>query len=196
MPFRCREKECGKRFSVKIGSVMEDSKLGYRQWIIAMYLLSTSLKSVSSMKLHRDLGITQKSAWHLSHRLRDAWNSKSGLFTGPLEVDETYFGGRRKNMSHSKRKGLKGRGAVDKAIVVGIKDRATNQITAKVIETADTMTLTPNSGPGGSSPMRPERWSCPSWPVPASGSRCSSGAVVGYRRSRCTRIAQPWPRAG
>ena len=60
----------------------------------------------------------------------------------------------------------------------------------------DTVTLTPNSGPGGSSPMRPERWSCPSWPVPASGSRCSSGAVVGYRRSRCTRIAQPWPRVG
>ena len=58
------------------------------------------------------------------------------------------------------------------------------------------VTLTPNSGPGGSSPMRPERWSCPSWPVPASGSRCLSGAVVGYRRSRCTRIAQPWPRAG
>ena len=58
------------------------------------------------------------------------------------------------------------------------------------------LTLTPISGPGGSSPMRPERWSCPSWPVPASGSRCSSGAVVGYRRSRCTRIAQPWPRAG
>ena len=58
------------------------------------------------------------------------------------------------------------------------------------------VTLTPKSGPGGSSPMRPERWSYPSWPVPASGSRCSSGAVVGYRRSRCTRIAQPWPRAG
>ena len=58
------------------------------------------------------------------------------------------------------------------------------------------LTLTPKSGPGGSSPMRPERWSYPSWPVPASGSRCSSGAVVGYRRSRCTRIAQPWPRAG
>ena len=58
------------------------------------------------------------------------------------------------------------------------------------------MTLTPESGPGGSSPMRPERWSYPSWPVPASGNRCSSGAVVGYRRSRCTRIAQPWPRAG
>ena len=66
---------------------------------------------------------------------------------------------------------------------------------ATAIETAD-LTLTPKSGPGGSSPMRPERWSCPSWPVPASGSRCSSGAVVGYRRSRCTRIAQPWPRAG
>ena len=58
------------------------------------------------------------------------------------------------------------------------------------------LTLLPKSGPGGSSPMRPDRWSYLSWPVPASGSRCSSGTVVGYRRSRCTRIAQPWPRAG
>ncbi len=58
------------------------------------------------------------------------------------------------------------------------------------------LTLTPKSGPDSSSAMRPERWSYPSWPVPASGSRCSSGAVVGYRRSRCTRIAQPWPGAG
>ncbi len=72
MPYRCREKECAKRFSVKTKTFMESSKLGFQDWLIAMYLLSTGLKSVSSMKLHRDLNITQKSAWHLAHRLRKA----------------------------------------------------------------------------------------------------------------------------
>ena len=63
MPYRCREKECAKRFSAKTGTIMEGSKIGFQNWMIATYLLSTSLKSVSSMKLGRDLGINQRSAW-------------------------------------------------------------------------------------------------------------------------------------
>ena len=141
-PYRCREKECRKRFSVKTGTVMQSSNLDYQTWAIALYLALTNLKSVSSMKLHRDLEITQKSAWHLAHRLRKALSKNGGtVFSGPLEIDEAYFGGLRKNMSKSKRKGLKGRGAVDKTAVVGAKDRATNQVTAKVIEKADAKTL-------------------------------------------------------
>jgi len=62
MPYRCRERECRKRFSVRYGTVMEGSKLGYRVWAVALYLMTTSIKGVSSMKLHRDLGITQKTA--------------------------------------------------------------------------------------------------------------------------------------
>ena len=77
-----------------------------------------------------------------------------------------------------------------------VGDELLKYVASQLKEATREMTLTPKSGPGGSSPMRLERWSYPSWPVPASGSRCSSGAVVGYRRSRCTRIAQPWPRAG
>lgn len=77
MPFRCREKECAKRFSVCTGTVMESSNLGFQAWVFAMYILSTNLKSVSSIKLHRDLAITQKSAWHLAHRLRKALASKA-----------------------------------------------------------------------------------------------------------------------
>ena len=69
MPFRCREKECAKRFSAKTGTVMEGSKLGFQVWMIATYLLSTSLKSVSSMKLHHDLNINQRSAWFLAHQI-------------------------------------------------------------------------------------------------------------------------------
>ena len=145
MPYRCREKECAKRFSAKTGTVMEGSKLGFQIWMVATFLLSTNLKSVSSMKLHRDLDITQKSAWFLAHRLRRALDREGGKFSGPVEVDETYFGGKRKNMSNAKRKELAeqgaGRGTVGKVAVVGIKDRETKHVRAKVVENTDKATL-------------------------------------------------------
>ena len=143
MPYRCREKECAKRFSAKTGTVMEGSKLGFQIWMIATYLLSTSLKSVSSMKLQRDLNINQRSAWFLAHRLRVALSEEGGIFSGPVEVDETYFGGRRANMSNARRKELagSGRGAVGKVAVAGVRDRATKQVAAKVVERTDAATL-------------------------------------------------------
>ena len=143
MPFRCREKECASRFSAKTGTVMEGSKLGFQVWMVATFLLSTNLKSVSSMKLHRDLNINQRSAWFLAHRLRVALAEKGGLFSGPVEADETYIGGKRKNMSNAKRKELAGtgRGAVGKAAVVGVKDRETNAVRAKHVERTDMPTL-------------------------------------------------------
>ena len=95
MPYRCRA--CGRRFSVKIGTVMEGSNLGCQTWAIAIYQLTTSLKGVASTKLARDLGITQKSAWHLAHRIRLAFTQPGGLFAGPVEVDETFIGGKEKN---------------------------------------------------------------------------------------------------
>ena len=74
MPYRCREKHSTPSgFSVRTGTIMEASNLGYRIWALSSYLIMTSLKSVSSMKLHRDLGITQKTAWFLLHRIREAW---------------------------------------------------------------------------------------------------------------------------
>ena len=141
MPYRCREKECRKRFSVRTGSVMEASNIPYQKWALAVYLFMTSLKSVSSMKLHRDLGVTQKTAWHLAHRLRKAFESESGLFAGPVEVDETYMGGKRKNMPKSKREELTGRGAVGKTAVVGAKDRTTNQVRARAVESTNKATI-------------------------------------------------------
>ena len=92
MPFRCRT--CRKRFSAKTGTVMQGSNLGYQVWALAGYLMSTSLKGVSSMKLHRDLGVTYKTAWHLAHRIRETWQRDMAPFDGPVEVDETYIGGR------------------------------------------------------------------------------------------------------
>ena len=139
MPFRCRD--CRKRFSVRIGTVMQDSNLGYQVWAMAIYLFMTSLKSVSSMKLHRDLHIAQNSAWHLSHRIRAALFQEGTLFAGPVEVDETYIGGKRKNMPNSVRKELTGRGPVGKTAVVGAKDRATNQVAAKAVPSTNKQTL-------------------------------------------------------
>ena len=141
MPYRCREKECRKRFSVRTGTVMEASNIPYQKWALAVYLFMTSLKSVSSMKLHRDLGVTQKTAWHLAHRLRKAFESESGLFAGPVEMDETYMGGKRKNMRKSKREELTGRGAVGKTAVVGAKDRTTNQVRARAVESTNKATI-------------------------------------------------------
>ena len=103
MPYRCREKECAKRFSVRTKTPMESSKLGFQVWAVALYLVTTNLKGVSSMKLHRDLGITQRSAWFLAHRLRESWADHGAQFPGPVEVDETYVGGKRKNMPRSTR---------------------------------------------------------------------------------------------
>ena len=143
MPFRCREKGCKKRFSVRTGTALEASNLGYQTWAIAIYLATTSLKGVSSMKLHRDLGITQKSAWHLSHRIREAWqHNGEPAFAGPVEADETFVGGKKRNMPASKRLAAKGDPG-NKTVVMGVKDRATGQVSAAVIEQRDGPTLKP-----------------------------------------------------
>ena len=143
MAYRCREKECGLKFSVKTGTVMEGSKIGYQDWIIAIFQIMTNLKSVSGMKLHRDLGIMQKSAWFLAQRLRAALSQDGTRFSGPVEVDETYFGGKRRNMSKARRKALAdtGRGPVGKTAVVGAKDRVTKRVAAQVVHATDQETL-------------------------------------------------------
>ena len=142
MTHRCRDCPNRRMFSPKTGTVMQGSPLSYRTWAIAIYLVTTNLKGVSSMKLHRDLGISQKSAWFLAHRLRETWKTHY-FFKGPVEVDETFVGGNRKNMSRKKRKELSGtgRGPKGKTIVAGVKDRDTNKVSARVVKATDAHTL-------------------------------------------------------
>ena len=139
LPYYCPG--CQRAFSVRIGTALERSKLPLRKWVFAIYLDMTSLKGVSSMKLHRDIGVTQKTAWFMLHRIREAWaQERAAHFEGPVEADESYFGGKNRNRPVSKRRNL-GRGTVGKTIVAGIKDRATNQVTARVVEDTKARTL-------------------------------------------------------
>jgi transposase-like protein len=135
-------KACKKQFTVKLGSIMEDSPIGLDKWLTAIWLIANAKNGISSCEIHRALGITQKSAWFLLHRIR--LSMQTGSFeklSGEVEVDETFIGGKARNMHADKRKAkITGRGASGKAIVVGTLERD-GQVRAGVVEDRDAETL-------------------------------------------------------
>ena len=116
-------KACKKQFSVKTGTIMEDSPIPTGKWMVVMWLECNAKNSISSYEIHRSIGVTQKSAWFMLHRVRLAMHDDSDdKMSGTVEADETFIGVKARNMHAGKRK-AKGRGAVGKAIVMGLLER-------------------------------------------------------------------------
>lgn len=137
MPYRCQD--CRSHFSVRTGTVLAEGKIGLHKWLVAIYLLHTARKGVSSVQMAKHLGVTQKTAWFLDHRIREAMQVRGGLFTGPVEVDETFVGGKERN-KHAARKLRAGRGAVGKTAVFGIRERG-GDVKAFPVSNTDKTTL-------------------------------------------------------
>ena len=138
-------KACKKQYSVKLGTIFEESRLGLDKWLPAVWLAANTKNGISSHELARSLGVTQKSAWFMLHRIRLAMKAESIMLSGEVEVDETFIGGKAKNMHRSvrERKGMsKGGGSIDKTVVMGMRERGGN-VRAEVIPNVKADTLKP-----------------------------------------------------
>lgn len=127
---------CQRQYSVRVGTIFEDSKIPLQKWYAAIYLITSHKKGISSLQLHRDLGITQKTAWYLLHRVRHSLGlpTKAEKLTGTIEADETFIGGLEANKHASKRiKDTQGRSVKTKTAVAGIVERG-GEVRAKIVK--------------------------------------------------------------
>lgn len=139
--WNCRNKECRKRFSVKTGTVMEQSPLKIETWLAGMWLVANAKNGISSHEIARSLGITQKTAWFLRARVQEIMQEDSPeRFTGTVEADETAVGGLEKNKHLSKRLHA-GTGTVGKQLVMGIVERESGTVRTKHIPNTQAVTL-------------------------------------------------------
>ncbi|GAB3918384.1 IS1595 family transposase [Mucilaginibacter boryungensis] len=135
--FKCKAKECAKKFSVTSGTIFENTKIPLSDWFAAIYLATAHKKGISSLQLSRDLNITQKSAWFILHRVREMLTENAPeMLTGTVEVDETYVGGATKNKSNKKRAELRLTGGqyFSKTSVVAMLERESGTVQTTVFK--------------------------------------------------------------
>src|SRR6202167_840482 len=133
--WKCYENHAKAKFSLKVGTIMEDSALPIDKWLTAMWLIVNCKNGISSCEIARDLGITQKSAWHMAHRIRFALHEGSfeNMLSGEVEADETFIGGKARNMHlHKRERRITGTGGKDKTAVMGILERGGKVRTAVI----------------------------------------------------------------
>lgn len=146
---QCKNADCRKQFSAKVGTIFEDSPLGLDKWLVAVWAIANAKNGISSCEVARALGTTQKTAWFMLHRIRVAMKTKSfQKMTGEIESDETFVGGKAANMHKARReRDILGRGAVGKAVVHGLMQRRTeetpSQVRAAVVPNTEADTLVP-----------------------------------------------------
>jgi transposase-like protein len=137
--WQCSARHSRRQFTLKTGTIMEDSPIGLDKWLVAMWLVASNRNGISSWELHRSLGVTQKTAWFLLHRVRLAMQDGSATkLSGTIESDESYFGGKAANMHLDKLTRLKMQGHVragtdGKAIVMGLLERNSGKARTKVL---------------------------------------------------------------
>ena len=146
--WQCSNRHAKRQFSIKVGTILEDSPIALEKWMPVLWLVANCRNGISSWEIHRDLGVTQKTAWFMLHRVRLAMQDdcKGGKLSGEIEIDETFIGGKARNMHKSaKAKKLQGKGggAVGKIGVQGLLERG-GKIRAAVIEDSTIQALVPN----------------------------------------------------
>jgi transposase-like protein len=141
----CREDHERKQFSIKVGTIFEDSPIALDKWLAAMWLIANAKNGISSYEIARALGVTQKTAWFMLHRIRLAMEDGSvEKLRGRVEADETFIGGKVRNMHKTKKLRVMGSrrgGLYSKAIVMGMLERNTKKVRVKMIENTESVTL-------------------------------------------------------
>jgi transposase-like protein len=147
--WECRSKHPKRQFSIKVGTIFEDSPIGLDKWLATIWLVANAKNGVSSYEIHRSIGVTQKTAWFMLQRIRLAMQSGDfDSMSGEVEVDETYIGGKARFMHRNKREAIiRGRGAVGKTAVMGLLERhgpdGHSAVKAQVVENIQRKTLAP-----------------------------------------------------
>jgi transposase-like protein len=144
--WKCRERGCRKQFSVLVGTIFESSKVPVSKWLLAIWMMNSAKNGVSALEMHRQLGVSQQTAWFIGHRLREAMKREplAGLLSGTVVADDTFVGGAPKNR-HASRKGKYGKGAradlPPKTPVLALVEKDSSQVRTRVVTDVTTKTL-------------------------------------------------------